>query len=204
MDRMARTTNAFMAIIFAVSLVAIAVVGVPSSEGPEFDVPTDPLAMVDDDMRVGFASPEIRFLAASAAAKITYPWQENLEGWTVQFVPGEGKVAGFTWSSEQHIEIFVRPGDDADSLARVFAHELGHAVDVTLNSGNDRRSWLEQREVADEPWWPQAGRADFTSGAGDFAEAFAYWQLRDTDIRSEIAGTPSDADLALLLQLSRK
>lgn len=203
MDRTARFTNAFMAIIFAASLVAIALVGLPRTQEPEYDVPTDPLAMVDDTRRVGYASPEIRFLAASAAAKITYPWQETLQGWTVQFVPGEGKVAGFTWSAEQHIEIFVRPGDDVDSLARVFAHELGHAVDVTLNSGDDRRAWLEQREVADEAWWPQPGRADFRSGAGDFAEAFAYWQLRDTVVRSEIAGTPSEGDLALLVQLSR-
>ncbi len=203
MDRMARFTNAFMAIVFAVSLVAIAAVGVPSSEKPEFEVPTEPLAMVDDEKRVGFASPEIRLVSASALAKITYAWQESLEGWTIQFVPGEGRVAGFTWSSKKHIEIFVRPGDDADSLARVLAHELGHAVDVTLNSGDERRVWLEQRQASNKTWWPQAGRADFTSGAGDFAEAFAYWQLRGTAVRSEIAGTPSDADLALLVQLSR-
>lgn len=204
MDRMTRFTNAFMAVVFAMSLVAIAVVGIPRSQEPGFNVPSDPLAMVDDSIRFGFASPEIRPLATSAAAKITYAWQDKLEGWTVQFVPGEGRVAGFTWSSEKHIEIFVRPGDDVDSLARVFAHELGHAVDVTLNSTEDRRAWLEQRDIGGDTWWPQAGQADFSSGAGDFAEAFAYWQLRDTPIRSELAGTPSDSDLALLIQLSRK
>jgi hypothetical protein len=192
-----------MAVVLAASLIAIALVGFSSSQEPQFQVPTDPLAMVDDNQRIGYATPEVRVLAASAVSKITYPWQETLENWTVQFVPGEGKVAGFTWSSERHIEVFVRPGDDADSLARVFAHELGHAVDVTLNSGDDRRDWLQQRGITDGTWWPGGGQADFASGAGDFAEAFAYWQLRDTDIRSEVAGTPTSADLALMIKLSR-
>ena len=203
MDRISRKANSLMAVLFAASLVAIAVFSLPADTGPEFDVPTSPMAMVDDSRRIGYASPELRSLATAAIAEITYPWQELLPEWTIQFVPGSTKVAGYTWSSDRHIEVFVRPGDDASSLARVLAHELGHAVDVTFNTGDDRREWLAQRKVSSDAWWPAAGQADFSAGAGDFAEAFAYWQLRDTEVRSEISGVPTTADLALLIQLSR-
>lgn len=203
MDRISRTANSLMAVLFAASLVAIAAFSLPADTEPEFNVPTSPMAMVDESRRVGYASPELQDLATAAITEITYPWQEMLPEWTIQFVPGSTKVAGYTWSSDRHIEVFVRPGDDASSLARVLAHELGHAVDVTFNTGDDRREWLAQRKASSEDWWPAAGQADFSAGAGDFAEAFAYWQLRDTDVRSEISGVPTSGDLALLIQLSR-
>lgn len=204
MDRMSTKANTVMAVVFAASLVAIAIFSIPAETGPDFDVPTGPMAMVDQDNRVGYTTPDIGPMAIEAAAAITYPWQEMLPGWTIQFVPGTSKVAGYTWSSQKHIEVFVRPGDDAGSLARVLAHELGHAVDVTLNTGDDRRTWLAQREADSEDWWPETGKADFSAGAGDFAEAFAYWQLRDTVVRSQVAGTPTATDLALLVQLARR
>lgn len=203
MDQTSQKANAIMAVVFAVSLVAIAIFSLPESETPDFDVPTSPLAMVDESTRLGFADPELKTLATGATAQITYPWQEKLPGWTIQFVPGNGKIAGYTWSAQQHIEVFVRPGDTQDSLARVLAHELGHAVDVTLNNAEERRQWLQQREATTDQWWPAAGLADFSSGAGDFAEAFAYWQLRDTQVRSQVSGTPTDADIALLIRLVR-
>lgn len=203
MDRMSRMANVGLGFLFVASIAAMAFSGIPAGTEAEFNVPTSPLAMVDEGQRIGFARPELGPLGRAATAQITFPWEERLPGWTIQFVPGNGNIAGFTWSSQQHIEIFVRPGDDAKSLARVLAHELGHAVDVTLNSGDERRAWLEQRTVSTEDWWPTSGRADFSSGAGDFAEAFAYWQLRNTDVRSELAGNPSNGDLALLIQLSR-
>ncbi len=203
MDLISRKANSMMAVLLAASLVAIAMFSFSPDQGPEFAVPDDPMAMVDQNQRLSFSSPELKELAVEATSRITYEWQENLPDWTIQFVPGEGKVAGYTWSSDRHIEVFVRPGDTAESLARVLAHELGHAVDVTLNTGDERRAWLAQRNATSDVWWPTAGQADFSSGAGDFAEAFAYWQLRETDVRSQVAGTPSRADLALLVQLAR-
>jgi hypothetical protein len=204
MDRMSRKANTVMAVLFAASLVAIAAFSFPAKTVPNFDVPTGPMAMVDQRSRVGYANPDIEPLAIRATDAITYPWREMLPGWTIQFVPGTTKVAGYTWSSQKHIEVFVRPGDDARSLARVLAHELGHAVDVTLNTADERRTWLAQRNATTDQWWPAAGQADFSAGAGDFAEAFAYWQLRDTAVRSQVGGTPTAADLALLVQLARR
>lgn len=204
MDRMVSTTNALIALVIAMSLVAVAIAPFGSTDSAQdFELPTGPLPMVDRSQKIGFSSADLLPLAKPALAQITYPWQTYLSDWTIQFVPGEGNVAGYTWSAQRHIEIFVRPGDDSDQLARVLAHELGHAVDVTLNTADERRAWLEQRQASTQDWWPNPGQADFSAGAGDFAESFAYWQLRDTKSRSEIAGTPSDSDLALLVQLAR-
>jgi hypothetical protein len=153
--------------------------------------------------RVAFADRHIEALATEAMRQISYPWTERLPDWYVEFVPGDDDVAGYTWSHEQRIEIFVRPGDTADSLARVLAHELGHAVDVTFNDGNERRRWLDQRGAPDAPWWPNSGSADFDTGAGDFAECFAVWQVGDQDYRGRLAPSPSLLDLALLVQLAQ-
>ena len=149
-----------------------------------------------------FASPEIETLAAPALETITYPWQDRLQGWTVEFVEGEGNIAGYTWSREKRIEVFVRPGAQSSDLARIFAHELGHAVDVTMNTGEERQNWLDTRGVTDAQWWPGEGVADFATGAGDFAESFAVWQIGDGDYRGELAPPPTAAQLALLIELA--
>lgn len=151
---------------------------------------------------VTFQSATVQALAGPAVEAIEYPWREELSGWQIEFVVGAGNIAGYTWSREERIEVFVRPGATSSDLARILAHELGHAVDVSKNSGDDRRDWLTARNTPDAPWWPGNGAADFATGAGDFAEAFAVWQVGDADYRGELAPAPTSEQLELLEQLS--
>jgi hypothetical protein len=102
----------------------------------------------------------------------------------------------------KRIEIYVRPTDTAEALARVVAHELGHAVDLTRNDALDRARWRTARGIAPTvPWWPDGTADDFATVSGDFAEAFAAWQTGVVS-RSEVAGQPTADQLALLASLA--
>ncbi len=109
---------------------------------------------------------------------------------------------GYTYVDEQRIEIFVRDDMSDALLAHVIAHELGHAVDVTLNTGEDRSSWATARGIEAVQWWPGSGVTDFSTGAGDFAESFAAWQVGTANYRSAVASAPSAEQLALLASLA--
>ncbi len=166
--------------------------GIPDLISPEEPIPAT----------VSFESPRVQSLAGPALEAIEYPWREQLPGWKIEFVSGASHIAGYTWSREERIEVFVRPGATSADLARILAHELGHAVDVSKNSGDERREWLELRGAQDAPWWPGNGLVDFATGAGDFAEVFAVWQVGDADYRGELAPVPSAEQLELLERLS--
>lgn len=156
-------------------------------------------SVTDSRPRVDLGDAVTRDRAADAMALVEFDWETTLPEWTIDFVEGDSEIAGYTWSAEQRIEIFVRPTSSAESLHRVLAHEFGHAVDVSLNNGDRRRSWLAQRNSSDTQWWPANGKADFQTGAGDFAESFAVWMTGDSsDFRSELGPIPSQADLALI------
>ena len=139
---------------------------------------------------------------AEVLALISYPWQQRLPGWTIEFLPGRTGYLGYTWIAERRIEIYARSSQSAADLAFTLAHELGHAVDLTLFGLAERTSWLEARGRLDVPWWPGGAYSDFSSGCGDWAEAFAVWQLGGRTM-SEVAGQPSGADLALVARLTR-
>lgn len=139
---------------------------------------------------------------AGALAAVSYPWQQKLPGWTISFHPGRSGVYGYTYTDTEHIEVFVRDGMSDSLLAHVIAHEIGHAVDVTLNSGDDRREWQAARGVGGSPWWPGSGAGDFSSGAGDFAESFAAWQVGPAHFRSELSDAPSAAEAAVMERLA--
>lgn len=145
--------------------------------------------------------PGAESVGAVALASIAYPWQTRLGGWTIVFEAGSGSLRGRTDSETQSIVVFVRPGESAASVARVLAHELGHAVDLTLNSTGTRRQWEAARGIGDEvPWWTTNVAADFATGSGDFAECFATWQVGSSS-RSAF-GTCSEADVDLVAAMS--
>ena len=141
-------------------------------------------------------------LRAEVTALIEYPWERNLPGWTVQFRADEGGLRGVTKSGEQHIDVFVRETDSVEWLARILAHELGHAVDLTHNSASDRDRWAATRGLESSvSWWPESGVADFSTGAGDFAECFASWQV-GAETLSQVAGPCTALDEAVMVELS--
>ena len=138
-----------------------------------------------------------------ALDRMSFDWRITFPAWRVEFLgPREG-LRALTYPSEKKIEIFVRADDTAETLHRVFAHELGHVFDVELNDDADRARWAAQRDLpASAPWWPSAAAPDFATGAGDFAEAFAVWET-GVMTRSSIGDQPTSDDLALLLELMR-
>ena len=142
-------------------------------------------------------------LGEQALERVSYDWRTAFPNWDVQFLGPRNGIRALTYPSEKRVEIFVRSSDTAATLHRVFAHELGHVIDVELNSAADRDRWLEQRGLSGSTrWWPNAESPDFATGAGDFAEAFAVWETGVTT-RSTLAGQPTRADLDLLRELSQ-
>jgi hypothetical protein len=139
---------------------------------------------------------------AETMALIAFPWRRRLPGWSIAFLPPRAGLRGLTRVDDRRIEIYVRDGDSASSLARVVAHELGHAVDVELNSPSDRDRWREVRVVAASvSWWPGNAVSDFDTLAGDFAEAFATMVTGSVSL-SRVAPPPGPAELAVLAELA--
>jgi hypothetical protein len=141
--------------------------------------------------------------AGAALALIDFPWRRVLPGWSIAFLPDRPGLRGLTVVDDRRIEIFVRDTDTPQSLARVIAHELGHAVDVELNSPSDRDRWRAARGVGPKvSWWPANGQSDFETLAGDFAEAMATL-LTGAVSQSRVAPAPGPSELALLSDLLR-
>jgi hypothetical protein len=192
------------AVVLGAVLSVIGVMGADSNA----DMPIAPvtlLALEADDQvsALTYETVEIADVSEPALELIRYPWRSELQGWTITFLEPRGSASGYTWSAERHIEVFVRESDPSDRVARVLAHELGHAIDVTLNSPDDRRDWLTERGLdQDTDWWPGSGRPDFETGAGDFAEVFAASQVGEDDFRSKLNPQIDQGDYDLMTRLA--
>jgi hypothetical protein len=142
-------------------------------------------------------------LGEQALERVTFDWRTPFPTWRVEFRGARDGIRALTYPAERRIEIFIRPTDTATSLHRVFAHELGHVIDVEMNSDRDRDRWLDQRTIPRAtPWWPTAESPDFATGAGDFAEAVAVWET-GVSTRSTIGDQPDSADVELLIELAQ-
>ena len=136
-------------------------------------------------------------LGRQAEALIAFDLERNLPDWEINYLGPKPGHRGLTFPYEQRIDIYVRDTDTAQSLAAIVAHEVGHAVDTHMLTDSDRWDWLHARSIADAPWWPTAYDADFSSGAGDFAEAFAYMTTGNAS-QSEIGGQLTTKQLSVL------
>ncbi len=138
-----------------------------------------------------------------ALNRLSYQWEDKLRGWSIHFHSARTGYLGLTFPAEQRIDVYVRSDMSDTFLAHVVAHEIGHAVDVTHNSGTDRAVWQSARGIGWAPWWPTAYTSDFSTGAGDFAEAFAFSQIGSyTYYRSNLASAPSWSQRNLLATLA--
>ena len=139
-------------------------------------------------------------IGQAAEDLLPFDWQNSLPGWRVVYSGPNAGFRGLTYPYDNTIEMFVRDNDTPESLAGILAHEIGHAIDVTHFGDSERNQWRDARGIDDSQWWPDAYASDFESGAGDFAESFAYWAVGDAS-SSQIAGTPTSGQLAILSQL---
>lgn len=164
----------------------------PTATALDLDVPQTP-------RRSEVSGPEAERGLATLGT-LDYPWQEL--GWTILFLGPRAGLQGMTYPHEQRIELYVRPGQSADDLAVVVAHELGHAVDVTFNDSTRRERWRDLRALPDDmPWFGCDGCTDYATPAGDFAEVFAWWLTEGRDYRSELGPPPDGEELEQLLPL---
>ncbi len=162
----------------------------------------DLVALSGSGGAITWLDPDVGRRALEAIELIGYPWQERLPGWSIRFHAAEEGAYGYTLTQESIIDVYVRNDQSIELLAHVIAHELGHAVDVSLNDGNDRRRWQSTRDIEDAPWWPNSRAADFATGAGDFAESFAAWQVGPSSFRSELGSIPTPEQEMVLAELA--
>jgi hypothetical protein len=135
----------------------------------EPELPSAPAA----DGGAGASSPAARVEAALAL--VAYDWRNLLPGWTIEISGGRSGLMGLTRTAERQIEIYVRPSMSTDALAHVVAHEIGHAVDLTHLDAEERGAFQMLRgRAASSRWWAADGASDFATGAGDWAESFAF------------------------------
>lgn len=124
-------------------------------------------------------------------------------GFTVRFLPARHGVLGTTFTRERRIEVYVRSCgvEDDMSLLVTLAHEVGHAIDVAAPSYARHDDWLAARGSKAE-WFGCSGCSDYATGAGDFAEVFAWSRTHDrADYRSQVAAPPTEAQLRRLLPM---
>lgn len=144
-------------------------------------------------------APEGASLRERVLAEIEFPWQERLPGWRIEFLPPREGFRGSTFPRRKVIEIYRRDDLTFDDYVHTTAHELGHAVDVTLLDDEDHELWNVVRgRDAGADWWVASGADDFASGAGDWAECFAWSQHPQGRWYSELGLPPTADELAAM------
>jgi hypothetical protein len=138
-----------------------------------------------------------RARAESALDLIHIPWQEL--GYDIVFMPPRPAFRAMTLPSRHRIEIYARSQDDLEMLAYDIAHELGHAIDLTYNTAETRKEWMQRRGIDPKTTWFGCDRcSDYNTPAGDFAETFALLLRGPTYFRSRIAARPTAEQIPAL------
>src|SRR5262245_27915370 len=112
----------------------------------------------------------------AALALIPFSWQQL--HYEIVFLPPQRGVRAMIYPDRHRIEVYERPQDDTPRIAYDIAHELGHAIDMTFNTAETRKTWMELRGIDPAtPWFGCSRCPDFNTPAGDFAETFAFLLL---------------------------
>jgi hypothetical protein len=162
---------------------------------PARNTRSDPVTRIGSGVQVVRETVEER-RGREALSLVALRWQELLPGWRIVFRPARPGILGMTYRPERRIEIFVRPDRPVRSVARDIAHELGHAVDVSLLTPERRSRFLELRGLGpDTAWWACNACTDLDTGAGDFAETFAWWAAPQVTFYATLAPAPGAEQL---------
>ena len=134
---------------------------------------------------------------AAALALVRYPIDQT--GFRVVFEGERSGMLGLTSQGSRTITIYVRGGQSIAAVARVLAHEVGHAVDFSFTTEAERSQYRSIRGIGGSSWYSACSScSDYASPAGDFAEVFAYWLLGDGTFLSTVAGRPTASQLTQL------
>jgi hypothetical protein len=127
---------------------------------------------------------------------VTYPWKTMLPGWRIQFLPARKGYLAMTHRVERRIDVYVRSDRTPAGVAHDIAHEIGHAIDVTYLTDENRADFLSIRRLkATTAWWACNSCTDLDTGAGDFAESFALIAAPPFRFYSRLAPSPKQAEL---------
>jgi hypothetical protein len=142
-------------------------------------------------------------LATRAMELVHFDWRDSLPGWSVQFLGPRAGLRGATFPASKVVQVYVRSDESAADVAHAFAHELGHAIDVTYMDGDERTEFnLARGRSASFGWWVAPGADDFSSGAGDWAECFAWTMTQGVGgFYSKLGPPPNATVMAVIAQL---
>jgi hypothetical protein len=114
-------------------------------------------------------------------------------GYKVLLAPRRDPVLrALTDTTARTITLFLARDDAPHRTAHDLAHEIGHAFDAVHMTPAARSGYLRRRGVPAATWWPHNGRADYSVGAGDFAEVYALCHAASPEFRSRLAPRPAD------------
>ena len=148
-------------------------------------------------LSLGASAADLTSRQQAALALIPFPWQRL--HYEIVFLHPRIGVRAMTFPMEHRIEIYARPQDDIHLLAYDIAHELGHAMDMTYNTNETRRKWMELRGIDPvTPWFGCDKCSDYSTPAGDFAETFALLLFGPKEFRGRIAPPPTPLQIPLL------
>ena len=134
---------------------------------------------------------------------ISIQWQKL--GYEIVFMPARPGFRAMTFPSRHRIEVYARSQDNLDLLAYDIAHEIGHAIDVTYNTAETRKHWMESRGIDPATIWFGCDRcSDYSTPAGDFAETFAMYLCGPKYFRGRIASRPTPEEMVILAQFFPK
>lgn len=146
------------------------------------------------------AAATIEQRGAAALALVPFPVERT--GYELIFEDHRDGYLGLTSTVDKTITIYIRSSQSTREIAKVIAHEVGHAVDVEFTTEAERLLYRQVRGIDGRSWYPDcSGCTDYDSPAGDFAETFAAAMVGDVSFLSTVADEPTALQLQALASI---